>query len=341
MSTDRMKPSDPEPVSEDWVPVPAGPYQLGRTADGRYRIFADGRGALVVNASAAIAWGHFDGERPIDEIAAIIRSQLAPDVPLQALTEDVCAIAADLRDQGYIHLAPPGAYPDFLIIGAPKCGTTSLIHNLRRHPDVHTPGREMHFFENDRNWRLGTAWYRGHFPETHLLQGEKTPDYLASEVALERLESLVPDARLIVLLRDPVARTYSQWNHFNEIADTSTAWGWIVCDFESSLERNPSLLRKGRYAEQLERLFRHFPRASVHIGITERFHQDAHGEFARVCDFLGISRVAQPYARANARTYPAPMAEETRCRLVEYYRPLNERLFELLGERITEWDCGM
>src|SRR6187551_3563074 len=104
--------------------------------------------------------------------------------------------------------------PDFLVIGAQKAGTTALYAYLRWHPGIAGPSwKEVCFF--DRHWWRGEAWYRGQFPlrAGERLVGEASPSYLFHPLAPERARSLVPGAKLVALLRDPVDRAYSQYQH--------------------------------------------------------------------------------------------------------------------------------
>jgi len=111
--------------------------------------------------------------------------------------------------------------PDFLIIGAQKAGTTALKDSLAMHLAVYMAkgsiglGDEIHFFSNQ--WTRGVDWYRQHFMHPEKLQGEKSPSYLRRVICHRRMHEIVPRAKLLVLLRNPVSRAYSQWNHFNKL----------------------------------------------------------------------------------------------------------------------------
>jgi hypothetical protein len=114
--------------------------------------------------------------------------------------------------------------PDFLIIGAQKSGTSWLAHLLRQHPEVYMPEGEPHFFDKVHNYRKGEEWYRAHFTEATSQQivGEKTPDYIWANGdgveghdpdVHENVHDVLPGAKLIVLLRDPVDRAVSAAKH--------------------------------------------------------------------------------------------------------------------------------
>ncbi len=244
--------------------------------------------------------------------------------------------------------------PDFLIVGAQKAGTTALYSYLRRHPGIIGPAwKEISYF--DRHYRRGESWYRGHFPATHRgrLVGEASPSYLFHPLAPERAAALLPEARLIALLRNPVDRALSHYHH-------EVALGREELPFEQALEqeeertrgetdrlrREPdyfshawwdhTYLARGRYAEQLERWLEAFPPEQLLVLATEELAALPGASYARVLEFLHAAPYElESYPRIFARSYAA-MAPATRQRLAEYYAEPNERLFELLGREL-DW----
>src|SRR5512139_536133 len=160
--------------------------------------------------------------------------------------------------------------PDFIIIGAPKCGTSALHLILAHHPGVFIPDLEVYFFDVDdisihpeffqrrdgftlhdfdRDLDTYLDWYRSLFAGAApgQLVGEDSTTYLASRRAPERIARLLPSVRLIAMLRDPVARAYSNYWHNVRRARTARS-------FEETLRLEPgSLLTRGFYAEQLAR----------------------------------------------------------------------------------------
>src|SRR5258708_35856410 len=121
---------------------------------------------------------------------------------------------------------PPGRLPDFVIIGAAPSGTTWVARQLRLHPEIHVaPQKEVNFFEQDANFERGPDWYRAQFLRARSGQrvGEATPAYMMVPRAAERMAALIPDARLIAILRNPVDRAYSlYWFTHNWGADDRT-----------------------------------------------------------------------------------------------------------------------
>jgi hypothetical protein len=234
--------------------------------------------------------------------------------------------------------------PDFLIVGAQKCGTSALRANLRAHTGITLPEEELHFFDSPRKWELGLDWYRGHFPHTDLLQGEKTPEYLSNRRATERIAQHVPSAKIIIMLRDPVTRAYSHWNHMTQKIDVTAKRGWEVLPFGEAIARafdgvKPyvRILDKGIYIDQILPYTESFPADRIYIGIQERFLANGAEELAGVFRFLGVEEQPIEPKQGHVRHYDAPMDPEVRRKLLEYYAPFNQRLFEFLGTDIPEW----
>lgn len=239
--------------------------------------------------------------------------------------------------------------PDFLVLGAQKAGTTALYAYLRWHPGITGPSwKEVSFF--DRHWWRGEQWYRGHFPlrARGRLVGEASPSYLFHPLAPERVRAVVPRARLVALLRDPVARAYSHYQH-------EVALGREPLSFEDALAAEEERTRgeverlvadprafsrawwdhtyvaRGLYAEQLERWYAVFDRSQLLVVRTEDLAERPAETYAEILAFLGAEPHAlAEYPRVFERSY-APLAPGTRAALAERFAEPNRRLEELLG----------
>jgi len=232
--------------------------------------------------------------------------------------------------------------PDFMIIGAQKCGTTTLYDYLARHPDIR-PARkkELHFFDN--SYARGERWYRSNFPPHYptprprrWATGEASPYYLLHPLAPARARQMLPSARIIAVLRHPVDRAYSHYQHERakgreslafaeaiaaEPARTAQAWAAVstgASEREDALQ-SFSYLSRGRYAEQLERWLEHFPRAQVLVLKSEDLFARPAETMAEAFAFLGLPEHRVSYTRLNARSY-APLDAALRGRLTDYYR---------------------
>jgi hypothetical protein len=242
--------------------------------------------------------------------------------------------------------------PDFLIIGAKKCGTTSLYAYLIQHPDVATAFRkEVNFFNH--KFSEGMRWYRRHFPTVFrktfhrlvtgkpLLTGEATPDYLFFPDACEHIAALLPRARLLAILRNPVDRAYSAYQHQVRLGMESLSFeGAFRAEHEKAKTKKKvkgTYLGRGVYADYLERWFDRFPRDQILVVSTEELENSPAETYRRATSFLGLrDHSLSSYKKFNAIPYPS-MAAETREELEDYYRPHNERLYEMLG-RDLGWD---
>lgn len=221
--------------------------------------------------------------------------------------------------------------PDFIIAGAMKCGTTSLRNILAHHPGIFIPDHEIfyfslddirqhpHFFGRvDGEWRYHDvegkresylSWYASFFaPATDLqLVGENSTSYIASTHAPARIAAVLPDAKIIVMLRDPVTRAYSHYWHLVRAGRTAV-------DFEDALQFfSAQIVERSCYQHQLEGLFRVIPREQVHVIIFERFISEMDAVVDETLGFLGVQGTIDLKAldtRRNAGRYPRSLPLE-------------------------------
>jgi hypothetical protein len=267
--------------------------------------------------------------------------------PLRQLRADYWELTAPLR-----------GLPSALLIGTQKGGTTSLFGYLAQHPDVSPPlTKEVHYF--DFNYVRGINWYRGRFPfDRSLRRGAMTldasPYYMVHPLVPERAAQLLPRVKVIVLLRHPVDRALSHFQH-------EVRGGRESLSFAEALEREPerlageeerlrsdptyysynhhrySYLRRGLYVEQLRRWARHFPRSQMLLLQSERLFADPAETTAKVHQFLGLRphplRVDRPFARGG---YNRSLPPDLRAKLVSYFEPYNRELYQWLGQEF-DW----
>ena len=252
--------------------------------------------------------------------------------------------------------------PDFIIIGAARSGTTHLLGQLNAHPNVLEGPRETHFFDTHRH-TYGLSWYRLRFPADKarrqayaqglrpVLTGESSPSYLSHPNAPARVARGVPEARLLVLLRDPAARAASHWawclRQCGEIRSFREA---VEAEIGTPGDRNgiripagkgvtdPLVVRRGIYQPQLERWLTHVPRERILVIQSERWFRDPPAVMSEVCDFLGLPRQDRlPRVMRNRNKPHEPVDPDVLARLREFYRPYNESLAEYLGMDL-DWD---
>ncbi len=249
--------------------------------------------------------------------------------------------------------------PDFLIVGAQRGGTTSLYRYLCQHPAVAPAVLEkgVHYFDSHAD--RSAAWYRSRFPTSRtrnrasrragseVVTGEASPYYLFHPAAPARARALVPDARIVVMLRDPVVRAHSHHQHermrgfeplpFDEAVLREAVRLQVG---PADLDRNPaasfrhqhfSYVARGRYLEQLERWYAAYPAERIHVIVTEEFFAEPERVFLGVQRFLGLPEHRLPgYEVHNARSYPE-VPERTRRRLAEEFAGPTEALRRRLG----------
>ena len=181
--------------------------------------------------------------------------------------------------------------PDFVIIGATKAATTWLSHNLGAHPQVFLPTQELHYFS--RYHQRGEEWYRAHFAGARAEQtiGEKSASYLPDAGTPQRLHRLLPHARLIAQLRNPIERAYSDYcMHYRR--------GQVTGDIERYLDPArtpiPRLLHDGFYHRHLMSFRRVFPPEQIRILLYDDIRQRPSEVFREVCGHLGIDDAVAP-----------------------------------------------
>ena len=228
-----------------------------------------------------------------------------------------------------------GALPDFVIIGAQKGGTSFLYHLLTLHPLVEPAARkELHFFDNPELFDHGAEWYRRCFPRLNSkdgqrsMTGEATPYYLFDPPVAKRMAQIVPQARLIALLRNPIDRAYSHYQ-------MQVKRGTEPRTFEEAIEQqHSSYMSRGIYVDQLLRWFEYFGKEQMLILKSEDFFARPVETLKVVLTFLDLPDW-QPEApelqqRRHSGTYIQKLDPSTRQRLEAYFEPYNQRLYECL-----------
>jgi hypothetical protein len=263
-----------------------------------------------------------------------------------------------------------GVMPDFLIIGAQKCGTSSLYKYLTKHPfiepaqDFIDSSKEVRFFS--RHYGKGILWYRRHFPSTlykkyfkkiygqELITGEATPSYLFHPHAPRWIYDTIPNVKLIVLLRNPIDRAYSHYQHVFRIGKETLAFD-AALEAESkrlSGEREKmiknenyrsfnymyySYLTRGIYADQIKVFFNFFKKKQILILNFETFFSNPSVYFKKILEFLQI-REWKPieFNKHNVGRYQK-LDPAIRKRLGKYFKEHNKRLYELINQNY-DWN---
>lgn len=244
--------------------------------------------------------------------------------------------------------------PQLVIPGAMKAGTTSLFEYLRGHPQLRASReKEIHYF--DMNFHRGVGWYAGQFPRCPAAGGaaplafESSPYYLFEPRVPLRLRELLPDVKLVVLLRDPVDRAFSHYHNNRRL-------GREPLSFEQAIDAEPerlageeerlladprvvsrshkwySYLHRGLYHEQLLRWRACFPAGQMHVVDAGRLFACPRVVLAEVLAFLGVDPwEPASFAPRNEGGHGGTMRAETRERLEAFFEPHERKLAELIG----------
>jgi len=260
--------------------------------------------------------------------------------------------------------------PDFMIVGAKRAASTSLWNYVVRHPNVLPmfPSRQRikgtsffstKFDEGERWYRShftsGThRWFRGRIDGVRPLTGEATPYYLFHPLAPERASALVPEARIVVILRNPIDRAYSHYRErarhgaeplsFEDALDAEAdrlegeeARIIGVPGYVSHAHEHLSYVAQGRYAPMLERWFGVYPRDHVLVLLNEDLDGDRDAVLDRLFGFLELPAWRPPaLERYNYHPDPA-MSPDTRERLARTFAEDNRRLESLIGRNLSGW----
>jgi len=252
---------------------------------------------------------------------------------------------------------PAAAKLDFIIAGVQKAGTTALSDLLESHPKIKMPHQDelhrtvqpaRHFFDDEERFAQTEIDYRplqrGCVRKADsILIGSCTPIYAYWRPAMERIWNYNNKIKLLILLRDPADRAFSHWNMQRDRGLEGLDFLAAVQDEKNRARETSSFqLRKfsyvdrGFYAEQIERVFRYFPREQVHVIKFEDFRRDARKTLDAVCGFLGVEPLKNlNNVETGSTPYARKMTERERQYLVDLFRSDIERLENLLG-----WDCS-
>ena len=261
----------------------------------------------------------------------------------------------------YALTGPIRSLPDFIIIGTARSGTTSLYYDICQHPCVLPAAYdELGYF--DSNYHLGQNWYRSLFPtlfskwlvkqkKQFAITGEDTPFYIWDPIVAKRILKNLPKIKLIVLLRNPVDRAYSNYHlgvragtenlSFEDAIKVETKrLEEINEESKSSIEKyaiRRSYLAKGFYADQLKIWFEIFNSNQLLIISTEDLKSNPQKVINKIYNFLEIPDNHKLIPEKQKKAVYPEMKKETREFLIDFYKKNNTELFSLIGQKF-DWD---
>jgi hypothetical protein len=247
--------------------------------------------------------------------------------------------------------ASPAALPTTVVVGAMKCGTSALHTYLAAHPDIAmSEPKEVNFFFGPATpppgspdtwwrhgqWHRGQEWYAAHFDGRRPVRGESSPGYTdpAHPEVPGRMAAVLPDVRLVYLVRDPVQRAVSQHRH--HVRDGTEPRP----PAEAVLDEDSQYLARSRYAERIAPFLEHFPREQLLVVVQERLLADRRGELRRVYRHVG----ADPdfwhpdlLERVHVGGEEGDVPSLLRRRVWERVGDDVDRLCDLVGDELPEW----
>ena len=233
---------------------------------------------------------------------------------------------------------------NFLCIGVQKSGTSSLKKYLNLHPDVYCKG-ECHFFDSDNQQltREDFENYEKNFTENKKLIGEKTPSYCYIRKAIIRIKEYNPNMKLIMILREPISRAYSQWNVRHKKK-------FINENFEETIEKDiiplgrikkngENLVVRGFYDDQINFILNLFNKNQLYIAIAEEIKKNKEVEYNKIFNFLGVRKIKiEQNLDTAVGKYENKISKKAEQKLYNIYKPHNENLYKILGRRVKIWE---
>ncbi|MFB4167267.1 sulfotransferase domain-containing protein [Virgibacillus sp. JSM 102003] len=249
-----------------------------------------------------------------------------------------------------------GSNPSFLILGAQKAGTTSLFKYIEKYAENFTPPikKELYFFSE--KYHKGYSWYKSWFPlklQNGHITGEATPDYLFYHKCAKRVYEKYPNMKMVVLLRNPIDRAYSQYN-FQRNSNKTNAYNPLTfkdaLNEELNIKNIPeefdfyykyrSYLKRGHYYEQIKEWIHYFPENQILFIESDSFYKETEYYLKEVFSFLNLKfkkNKKLSFKAQNKTEYSEQLNHSTREFLREYYKPHNAKLYSLLN-RDFEWN---
>ena len=244
--------------------------------------------------------------------------------------------------------------PDFLVIGGKRCGTTTLFEFLRQHQMIAEPVIDhMGFF--DDNYSIGINYYKSFFPikteETaKKLDYDVTTSYLTSPFVAERVAKEIPNVKIIVLLRNPTSRAWSDYNASQTKDASEEEFQTYIddelqkleaSDFEEKVSKNDynmsepfsNFIKKGLYAVYLKKWLKLFPRKNFLFISTESFSNDENKVFKQIFDFLGLSNFEIHKLQRMSKGNYEKLNPKIKNKLDLFFAPHNDELFKLINEK--------
>lgn len=234
--------------------------------------------------------------------------------------------------------------PDFVIPGFQKCGTSALWTNLRKHPNLYMgEEKEINYF--NFNYGKGLGWYKNHFKKyNNSICGDASINYLYDNVNVERnlgrMVKVIPNAKLIIALRNPITRAYSAYNHYMQNLEKSKNHrGWLLPGktFEENIleeQKNnfeTGIIQVGFYWDTLKKVFDFYPQEQILLLKQEGLLLDPESNYKKIYEFIGAPYKKLRYGYSHRRKYDNEMSDVCKKMLNEIYLDKNIELYKNVG----------
>jgi hypothetical protein len=247
-------------------------------------------------------------------------------------------------------------FPDFIICGFMKCGTTVAWHNLNKHPDIvmgknfddpKKASTEIRFWNNGKPHRVrknGEDWYRGLF--SGKCSGEKCANYIESAKTMNNIFDGVPSVKIILCIRNPVDRAYSEFQMMKKTRPNIYKIG-----FSKLIRKNSEIISKGMYFSQIKKnILPFFDKDDIFISIQERMKYDLNMELNKIYNFLNVDTIEHKTHRVSSKDkdgdvsgyrswsskYP-PMTKSDRKYLNKKFKSSADDIRRFIGDTVEEW----
>ena len=236
--------------------------------------------------------------------------------------------------------------PTFICIGAQKAGTTSFINYMNQHPSIYMYDKELHFFDTQELNKESIIEYEKNFkpPNNKFIIGEKTPSLYYLQYSIDRIYDYDPNMKLVLILREPISRAYSQYNmdnsNIDSFLDNIIKYKDINLKDIKSNKENPYNIVRGFYNEHIEYILSKFPKENLYIGISEEIKNNKNYEYNKIFNFLGCIENINIDITQDTRIgkYEKNISNNDAKVLYNIYKPHNEKLYNILGRKIDIWE---
>lgn len=323
-------------------------------------------GKFVVNSGKQKNWILVKANHIVlaSQFPAFFRSRYSRS---EAIWDSIDAVINRVDRRWKIETSKFRITPSFLIAGVQRCGTSSLFYYLSQHADIASPEqKELHFF-NRSNYSGDMRHYYSFFPLRSLfnkrsISGEATPEYSFYPCLMRRIQQVLPNIKLILLVRDPVQRAISHYCAQSPHRRPKSLHDAIrlddhffgARDILNFIEQDPyrcgqNYISRGRYIDYIPFIYQSFPKQNILLLKAEDMFADPLGVVNVCCEFLEIDQFmslrSENFTDSNRQSahllrslqsLPDPVSEEIKEELYDYFHPYNQRFYEFI-QRDMKW----